>query len=77
MNQVIIYGSHYGNTYRYAKQLSERTNITAVSYKEAPDLSGMHTIIYMGGLYAGASWGWRKPCGAFPFRTDKSCSSLR
>lgn len=44
MNQVIIYGSQYGSTYRYAKQLSEQTNITAVSYKEAPDLSGMHTI---------------------------------
>ena len=52
MNQVIIYGSQYGSTYRYAKQLSEQTNITAVGYKEAPDLSRTRTIIYMGGLYA-------------------------
>lgn len=71
MNQVIIYGSHYGNTYRYAKQLSERTNITAVSYKEAPDLSGMHTIIYMGGLYAGGVLGLAKTLRGFSIQNGQ------
>ena len=65
MNQIIIYGSQYGSTYRYAKQLSELTNIAAVCYKEAPDLSGMHTIIYMGGLYAGGVVGLAKTLRGF------------
>ena len=65
MNQVIIYGSKYGSTYRYAKQLSEQTNITAVSYNEAPDLSEIHTIIYMGGLYAGGVVGLAKVLRGF------------
>ena len=71
MNQVIIYGSQYGSTYRYAKQLSEQTNITAVSYREAPDLSGMHTIIYMGGLYAGGAVGQTKTLRGFSIQNGK------
>ena len=71
MNQVIIYGSQYGSTYRYAKQLSEQTNITAVSYKEAPDLSGMRTIIYMGGLYAGGVLGMAKSLRGFSFQNGQ------
>ena len=60
MNQVIIYSSRYGSTLQYAKKLSELTNILAVHYKDAFDLSGMHTIIYMGGLYAGGVLGLAK-----------------
>ena len=60
MKQIIIYGSQYGSTYRYAEKLSEQTNIPAVSYKDAPDLSGMKTIIYLGGLYAGGVLGLAK-----------------
>ena len=71
MNQVIIYGSQYGSTYRYAKQLSEQTNITAVSYKEAPDLSGMRTIIYMGGLYAGGVLGMAKSLRGFSIQNGQ------
>ena len=71
MNQVIIYGSQYGSTYRYAKQLSEQTNITAVGYKEAPDLSGMRTIIYMGGLYAGGVLGMAKSLRGFSIQNGQ------
>ena len=71
MNQVIIYGSHYGSTYRYAKQLSEQTNIPAVSYNEAPDLSEMDTIIYMGGLYAGGVVGLAKTLGGFSIQNGQ------
>ena len=53
MDQIIVYGSHYGTTRRYAQQLSERTGIAAVRFREAPAVAGMRTIVYLGGLYAG------------------------
>ena len=33
MNSIIIYGSHYGTTKQYAEELSKRTNIKAISFK--------------------------------------------
>ena len=60
MKHIILYGSQYGSTCRYAENLAEQTGIPAVSYKDAPDLSGMNTIIYMGGLYAGGVMGLTK-----------------
>ena len=71
MDQIIIYGSQYGSTYRYAQQLSEETNIPAVSYREAPDLSRMHTIIYMGGLYAGGVVGLAKALQGFSIQNGQ------
>ena len=68
MNQVIIYSSRYGSTLQYAKKLSEQTNIPAVDYREAPELSGMRTIIYMGGLYAGGVPGLTKTFRGFSLR---------
>ena len=53
MKKVIIYGSHYGTTRRYAKKLSELTGIVAINYSDVKDLSGYETVIHMGGLYAG------------------------
>ena len=32
MKKVIIYGSHYGTTRRYAEELSELTGIEAINY---------------------------------------------
>ena len=60
MNSIIIYGSQYGSTRRYAEKLSELTSIPAVSFKESPHISGQDTIIYMGGLYAGGVLGLSK-----------------
>ena len=60
MEHIILYGSQYGSTRRYAEKLSEQTGIPAVSYKEAPNLSGMKIIIYLGGLYAGGVLGLAK-----------------
>ena len=53
MKKVIIYGSHYGTTRRYAEKLSELTGIEAINYSDVKDLSGYETVIHMGGLYAG------------------------
>ena len=60
MEHIIVYGSQYGSTRRYAEKLSEITGIPAASYKDAPSLSGMKTIIYLGGLYAGGILGLAK-----------------
>ncbi|NMA51514.1 MAG: hypothetical protein GX949_00690, partial [Peptococcaceae bacterium] len=53
MDKIIIYGSQYGTTERYAGELSKRTGIKALSYEAVKDLSMYDTIIYLGGLYAG------------------------
>ena len=70
MKQIIIYGSQYGSTQRYAEKLSEQTSIPAVSYNQLPDLSEMKTIIYLGGLYAGGVLGLKKALRFFPVHDE-------
>ena len=60
MEHIIVYGSQYGSTRRYAEKLSEQTGIPAVGYKDVPNLSDMKIIIYLGGLYAGGVLGLAK-----------------
>ena len=57
MNNIIIYGSHYGTTKQYAEELSRRTNIKAISFKEVKEINDYNNIIYLGGLYAGGVLG--------------------
>lgn len=57
MRKIIIYGSKYGTTERYAIELSRRTGISAYSYNTLKDLSDYDVIIYLGGLYAGGVLG--------------------
>ena len=56
-NTVIIYGSQYGTTKRYAEYLSEMTGIEAVAFKEAKDIDKYDRVIFMGALYAGSVLG--------------------
>ena len=65
MDQIILYGSQYGSTRRYAEKLSEQSGIPAVSYKDAPALAGKRTIVYLGGLYAGGALGLAKSLRGF------------
>ena len=60
MNNIIIYGSHYGTTERYAEELSKKTNIESVSFKEIANINHYDQIIYIGGLYAGGVYGMSK-----------------
>ena len=60
MKSIIIYGSRYGSARRYAQELSKQTDIPAVSYQEAPPLSKLETIVYIGALYAGGVLGLTK-----------------
>ena len=57
MKSVILYGSRYGSTRRYAKELSKQTGIPTVSYQEAPLLSEQETVVYIGALYGGGVLG--------------------
>ena len=68
MKDIILYGSQYGSTYRYAQKLSEHTGIPAVSYKDAPALSDKKIIVYLGGLYAGGILGLMKTLRGFSLR---------
>lgn len=65
MNSLIVYGSRYGTTKRYAEKLSEKTGIPAVSYKNIRDISEYKTIIHMGGLYAGSVTGLKNTLKAW------------
>ena len=60
MKSVILYGSRYGSARRYAQELSKQTDIPDVSYQEAPPLSKLETIVYIGALYAGGVLGLTK-----------------
>lgn len=53
MNALIIYGSQYGTTKRYAERFSEIANLPVTSYENVKDLTEYELIVHFGGLYAG------------------------
>ncbi len=53
MNTLIIYGSQYGTTKRYAEKFAEKTQFPVISYEDIKPLTDYERIIYFGGLYAG------------------------
>ena len=59
-NGIIVYGSCYGTTKKYAEELSKKTGIEAKPYEDIRDINSFDTIIYMGGLYAGGVCGMKK-----------------
>lgn len=62
-NTIIIYGSQYGSTKRYAEQLAKLTGLEAVDYKEAKEIEKYDRIVYLGALYAGGVTGLKKTVG--------------
>lgn len=60
MNKLIVYGSKYGTTKKYAEKMSEITKIPVFSYEEIKDLSEYDEIIHFGALYAGGVNGLKK-----------------
>ncbi len=64
MNSIIIYGSRYGSTKRYAERLSEITGLKAVFFKDVKSVAGYDCIVYLGALCAGGIMGLKKTvCG--------------
>lgn len=66
MNQIIVYGSEYGTTKKYAEKLSERSGIVALRYQEVKTLQNYRQIIYLGGLYAGGVKGLKRTVKLIP-----------
>ena len=69
---IIIYGSCYGTTKKYAEELSRRLGCEAVSYENVSDINSYHSIIYMGGLYAGGVQGMKKTLKKLSDISDKT-----
>ncbi len=72
MEKIIVYGSEYGATKRYAEALSEKTGIKAFSYTQINSLSSYNTIIYLGGLYAGGVLGLAKTVKRFSINPNQT-----
>ena len=53
MEKLIVYGSQYGTTKRYAEKFSEITGLPCISYENVKTLSSYGLVIHFGGLYAG------------------------
>ena len=53
MKGIIIYGTVYGSTKRYAQKLSQLTGWEVMSYDKVKSLSGYDAVVHLGGLYAG------------------------
>ena len=70
MKTLIIYGSQYGSTKRYAERLSEIIGFETVDYKKTKGLDGFERIIFMGGLYAGGVLGLKKTVGKMADNQD-------
>ena len=60
MKNIIIYGSKYGSTKKYAEELSRKTDIKAVSFEDVREINDYDNIIYLGGVYAGVVSGMAK-----------------
>ena len=60
MNRVVIYGSFYGTTKKYAVELAKRLEVDAIEYNEVKNINDYDSIIYLGGLYAGGVLGMSK-----------------
>ena len=58
--QLIIYGSQYGSTKRYAEKLAEMTGIDAIEYSKAKNVGDYDRVVYMGGIFAGGVLGLKK-----------------
>ena len=71
MSDIILYGSKYGSTRRYAIALSEQTGIPAIEYSHAPALSDKRVIVYLGGLYAGGVLGLAKTLRGLALREEQ------
>ena len=52
MNTLIIYGSRYGTTKRYAEKFAEMTHFPVIGYEDIKTLADYERIIYFGALYA-------------------------
>ncbi len=53
MSVIVLYGSVYGTTKKYAVELANRISTKGYSFDENYPMDDFDKIIYLGGLYAG------------------------
>lgn len=70
MKAIIIYGSQYGTTKRYAQKLSELTGIQAESYDKVQNILDYEKVVYLGGLYAGGVKGLKQSIKLIPLDAE-------
>ena len=67
MDGLIVYGSKYGTTRRYAEELSRLTGLPAIPCGEFHRLAEGSILVYLGALYAGGVLGLKQAMkGTFP-----------
>lgn len=72
MDNIIIYASKYGSSKKYALELSKRTGIDAISYKDIKTFEDFDTIIYFGGVYASKVRGLKETLKKFPIKLSQN-----
>ena len=74
MNGIVVYGSSYGSTKKYAEVLSEHLNFDCYSYDSVDKntLNNYELIVYGGGLYAGGVKGLKKTVKMIDNINDKN-----
>ena len=60
MDGLIVYGSKYGTTRRYAEELSRLTGLPAIPCGEFHRLAEGSILVYLGALYAGGVLGLKQ-----------------
>ena len=63
---IIIYGSQYGTTENYAKELGKQTGIEVLSFQNVKTLNEYEQVVYFGGLYAGSVKGLKQTMKMVP-----------
>ena len=66
MKSIIIYGSKYGSSKKYAEMLSQNLGIDHFDYKEFNMSNKYDVLIYIGALYAGGVKGLAKTLSNYP-----------
>ncbi len=69
--KIIIYGTVYGSSKRYAEILRKKYNIEMKSFNEIKDINIYDEIIYIGSLYAGGVLGMQKTLNKIKDLTNK------
>ena len=69
MKSLIIYGSQYGTTKRYAERFAEMTGFPVISYEDINALTSYERVICFGGLYAGGVKGLKNAVKRFSLNT--------
>ena len=75
MDGIIVYGSKYGTTRRYAEELSRLTGLSAIPCREFQGMAGGNTLVYLGALYAGGVLGLKQTMKGLSLREGQRLMS--